>query len=78
MPAHYVLDIEKRIVLTVFRGVLTLLEAVEQRDRLHDDTAFDPDFSEIVDFNTDGFISLAALRCLADQKPIWTSDTPLK
>lgn len=51
MPAHYIIDIENCVVLTIFRGILTMEEAVEQRDRLHDDPAFNPDFFELVDFN---------------------------
>jgi hypothetical protein len=30
MPAHYVLDIENRIVLTIFKGVVTRREAAEE------------------------------------------------
>jgi hypothetical protein len=51
MPAHYIIDAENRVVLTIFRGVLTVREAVEQRDRLHNDPAFNPDFCELIDFN---------------------------
>ena len=51
MPAHYVIDAENRIVLTIFRGVLTLREAAEQSAKLSADPGFDPDFSELVDFN---------------------------
>lgn len=50
MPAHYVIDLENHIVLTIFRGVLTLTEAAELSARLDADPAFAPDFSELIDF----------------------------
>jgi hypothetical protein len=50
MPAHYIIDVENRVVLTIFRGILTVRQAVEQRDRLHNDPAFNPDFCELIDF----------------------------
>jgi hypothetical protein len=51
MPAHYVIDLENRIVLTIFRGILTLEDVMKQRERLNHDPAFNPEFSEVVDFN---------------------------
>ena len=51
MSVHYVLDIENRVVLTIFKGVVTLRDAVEECTRLQQDPAFDPGFSELVDFS---------------------------
>jgi hypothetical protein len=52
MPAHYVIDSANRIVLSIFRGVLTLRDITEQRDRLQNDHAFDPELSELIDFDS--------------------------
>ena len=51
MPAHYSIDTQNHIVLTVFRGVVTLNDINEQTASLRDDPAFDPSFSELVDFS---------------------------
>lgn len=51
MPAHYVINVENRIVLTTFSGVLTLKDAAEQGTRLQHDPIFDSGFSELIDLN---------------------------
>ncbi len=51
MPAHSVIDIDNRIVLSVFSGVLTLRDVTDQVATLRDDPAFDPGFSELVDLS---------------------------
>ncbi len=51
MPAHHIIDIANRLVLTVFTGVLTLHDVNENSEQLHADTSFDPSFAELIDFS---------------------------
>jgi hypothetical protein len=50
MPATYVIDAASRTVLFVLRGAVTLRELAHENARLTNDPAFDPGFSELVDF----------------------------
>lgn len=71
MPAHHVIDIANRIVLTVFTGVLTMHDVVENTEKLHSDAAFDPTFSELIDFTAVSDIELdpSELRTLHKRDP---------
>jgi hypothetical protein len=50
MPAFYKIDKERRIVLSSGAGVLTRTDIQEHMDRLSNDSDFDPNYSQIVDF----------------------------
>ncbi len=75
MPVHYSIDTQNHIVLTVFRGVVTLNDINEQTASLRDDPAFDPSFSELVDFSgvSEVRMDYAALRSWRAIDPFSTS-----
>lgn len=50
MPARYVIDVENRVVWATFHGVITYADAAEMAAALAKDSRFDPDFSELADF----------------------------
>jgi hypothetical protein len=50
MPAFYKIDKERRIVLSSGAGVLTRTDIQGHMDRLSNDSDFDPNYSQIVDF----------------------------
>jgi hypothetical protein len=50
VPAFYKIDKERRIVLSSVAGVLTRTDIQGHMDRLSNDSDFDPNYSQIVDF----------------------------
>lgn len=50
MPAFYKIDKKRRIVLSTGAGVLTKEDVTEHRNRLMNDSDFDPDFAQLMDF----------------------------
>jgi hypothetical protein len=50
MPAHYAIDLENRIVRTTFSGVIIHNDPIEHSRKLSKDPAFDPSFSELIEF----------------------------
>ncbi|MGO9088389.1 MAG: hypothetical protein ACLQBK_24550 [Candidatus Sulfotelmatobacter sp.] len=75
MPTQYVIDIDNHIVQTRFSGLVTHHDVADHAARLHDDPAFDPQFSELVTFGEDPDIQLSYLdwQSLADRDPFSTS-----
>jgi hypothetical protein len=71
MPAHHVIDMTNRVVLTVFTGVLTLHDVADNRKKLRAETSFDPRFSELIDFSAVSEIELDIneLRALFKRDP---------
>ncbi len=51
MPASYIIDKERRLVLSSGTGVLTVEDIQGHMDGLSRDPDFDPDFSQLVDFS---------------------------
>lgn len=49
MPCSYVIDRNKRLVITTARDRITFAEVMEHQDRLRADPAFNPDFNQLVD-----------------------------
>jgi hypothetical protein len=51
MPVRYELDIESKIVRTIFTGIVTENEVAEHAAHLGKDPAFQPGFSELADLS---------------------------
>lgn len=51
MPASYIIDKERRLVLSSGTGVLTVEDIQGHMDGLSRDPDFDPDFSQLADFS---------------------------
>jgi hypothetical protein len=49
MPCSYVVDKQKRLVLTTAWNRVTFAEAKHHQDQLKDDPSFDPDFNQLLD-----------------------------
>jgi len=49
MPCSYVIDKEKRLVISSAWGRVTFVEVVNHQDQLRADPAFDPNFNQLVD-----------------------------
>jgi hypothetical protein len=49
MPCNYVIDKERRLVLTNAWDVFTTAEALEHQNRLRSDVNFDPSFAQLID-----------------------------
>jgi hypothetical protein len=49
MPCSYVIDKEKRLVISSAWNRVTFAEVVQHQDQLKTDPAFDPDFNQLVD-----------------------------
>ena len=49
MPCSYVIDKEKRLVISTAWGRVTLAEVMNHQDQLRADPAFDPNFNQLVD-----------------------------
>jgi hypothetical protein len=49
MPCDYVIDRERRLVLSTAWDVLTAAEALDHQNRLRNDADFNPDFSQLGD-----------------------------
>ncbi len=71
MPTQYAIDIDNQIVQTRFSGVVTRHEVADHAAKLRDDTAFDPQFSELVTFGENPEIQLDYLdwQSLANRDP---------
>ncbi|MCU1285982.1 MAG: hypothetical protein JWO13_2332 [Acidobacteriales bacterium] len=69
MPCNYIIDGERKLVITSGSGVLTAAEALEHQQRLAADPAFHNDFSQLLDFTalTDLDISADWIRHLAER-----------
>jgi hypothetical protein len=74
MPAHHVIDMTNRVVLTVFTGALTLRDVATNSEILNNDTSFDPGFSELIDFSAVSEIKMDIneLRTLLKRDPFST------
>ena len=49
MPCSYVIDKEKRLVISTAWGSVTFAEVMNHQDQLRSDPAFDPNFDQLVD-----------------------------
>lgn len=49
MPCSYVIDKEKRLVISSAWGRVTLAEVMNHQDQLRSDSAFDPNYNQLVD-----------------------------
>lgn len=49
MPCSYVIDTDKRLVISTARDCITFAEVMEHQDQLRADPAFNPDFNQLVD-----------------------------
>ena len=49
MPTTYVIDKQRRLVITTGLGRITLANALEHQEKLRKDPDFDPSFSQIMD-----------------------------
>jgi hypothetical protein len=49
MPAAYVIDASRALVITTGTGVVTFQEIVTHQDRLLSDPRFSPDFDQLID-----------------------------
>src|SRR5215471_5111129 len=50
MPASYVIDKQRRLVISTATGVVTAEECKQHQDRLVNDPDFHPTFNQILDF----------------------------
>lgn len=50
MPATYVIDKRRRLVITTASGVLTFQDCARHQDRLIEDPEFDPTYNQLLDF----------------------------
>jgi hypothetical protein len=50
MPASYVIDKHRRLVITTASGVLTFQDCVQHQDRLIEDPDFDQTYNQLLDF----------------------------
>src|SRR5262245_9870385 len=51
MPASYVIDKQRRLVLSTGTGVVTFEDCKQHQDRLIDDPDFDPTYNQLLDFS---------------------------
>ena len=51
MPASYVIDKHRRLVLSTASGVLTFQDCVRHQDQLINDPDFDPTYNQLLDFS---------------------------
>ncbi len=49
MPATYAIDKQRRLVITMGSGRITLADALAHQEKLRKDQDFDPSFSQIMD-----------------------------
>ncbi len=75
MPATYVIDRENRTVLFVLRELVTLRGLAQENTRLNNDPAFDPGFSEVIDFTGVSEVQMgyADFRALQEGDPFFAS-----
>ena len=71
MPAHYVVDVQNRLVRTTFEGPITYQDVADFSSRLAADPAFAPDFSELSTFEegSDLQLQLSDFRQLSRVDP---------
>jgi hypothetical protein len=50
VPADYVIDKQRRLVITTASGVLTFHDCLQHQDRLIKDPEFDPTYNQLLDF----------------------------
>jgi len=60
MPSDYVIDVDRRLVITSAWDVLTSAEAMKHQDRLLVDKAFKPDFSQLLDYTRVTLVDISA------------------
>jgi hypothetical protein len=60
MPAFYKIDRERRLVMSTGAGILTMAEILAHQNKLANDSDFDPDFSQLMDFTQVTQIALNA------------------
>src|SRR5437762_6003144 len=66
MPCSYVIDTERRLVISTAWGVVTGEEALEHQNKLAEDQAFHPEFNQLLDCGgvSNAVIDLAMIRTL--------------
>jgi hypothetical protein len=69
MPAYFKIDKERRLVMSVAAGVLTMDETLAHQEKLLKDPDFDPSFSQLWDLTqiTKWEITAADMRRLAQR-----------
>jgi hypothetical protein len=67
MPCNYLIDVERRLVITSAWDVVTSAEALEHQNKLAADKAFQPEFCQLLDCTriTKLAINLPMIRRLA-------------
>jgi hypothetical protein len=75
MPAFYKIDRAHKLVLSTASGVFTLADALAHQDQLLADPAFDPAFSQLLDYThvTKTELSTEDIRTLAVRSIFWSS-----
>ena len=68
MPLTYVIDKERRLVISTGTGVLTYSEGLAHAERLKNDPEFDPAFYQLADVT-----QVTELRLTADEVRHWGS-----
>lgn len=73
MPAHFTIDVSRRLVISTFEGPTTLPEIVGLAPLIRAHPDFDPDFSEIIDCTRiiTNNISTDAIRSLSRGEQIF-------
>jgi hypothetical protein len=69
VPAGYTIDKARRLVISSGSGVVTKADLVAHRRKLMSDPAFDPDYSQIMDFSdvTDVEVEASDIREMATE-----------
>jgi hypothetical protein len=60
MPAFYKIDKQRRLVVTIASGVLSLDDILQHQRQLSSDKDFDPTFAQLFDFNGIEKVAIAA------------------
>ena len=68
MPLTYVIDKERRLVISTASGVLTYAEGLAHAERLRNDPEFDPTFGQLADAT-----QVIELRLTAEEARHWAS-----
>jgi len=73
MPAFYRIDKEQKLVMTTASGVFDLATALSHQEKLLKDPAFDPGYSQLIDFGHVSKVQLSAedVRRIAERSVFW-------
>jgi len=75
MSCRYVIDKERRLIITVGEGRVNFVDVLHHQNRLLNDSEFDPNFNQLIDLSTAVKVDISAAegKILAERSVVSSS-----